>query len=100
MIEESKRAEFLVADHFEITGRGVVVLGKILSGAFRAGMLACGMEGFSPLTITSVESLRGTNADISVGIAFREHSGLQTLRDQFPIGSVLTAHEKSIASAL
>jgi selenocysteine-specific translation elongation factor len=38
MVEESKRAEFLVADHFEITGRGVVVLGKIFSGTFRAGM--------------------------------------------------------------
>ncbi|WP_157572761.1 hypothetical protein [Nevskia soli] len=89
----SERATFSVVDHFEIAGRGVVVLGSILSGTFKAGMHAVGAEGYAPLKISGVEFLRGSNPNASIGIVFREHAGLQALRGQFPSGNILVGEE-------
>lgn len=84
---------FQVVDHFEITGRGVVVLGSILSGMFKVGMQATGAEGHAPLKIASIEFLRGDNPKASIGILFREHRGRQALHSQFPSGSRLVGKE-------
>jgi len=83
-------ATFEVLEHFELTGRGVVLFGRILSGVFRVGMLASCAEEFAPLTITGVESVTSSTS-ITTGLVFEQHEGLAALRNQFPVGSVLTA---------
>ncbi len=83
-------ATFEVLEHFELSGRGIVVLGRILSGIFRPGMQASGSGDFAPLTIAGVESVT-SSTNITVGLVFEQHNGLPAVRNQFPVGGILTA---------
>jgi len=80
-----------ITDHFEVKGRGAIVFGHVRAGVFRIGMRVSGQPGFEPLTIASVEFADSiAERTYRTGFFFQERPELTSLREQFPIGSMLS----------
>jgi hypothetical protein len=57
MCPEANGARFEITDHAELSARGAFVVGNILDGVVRPGMLVSTPPGMAPLTISGVEYL-------------------------------------------
>lgn len=83
-------ALFEVTDHFEVTGRGVLVVGHVVGGRFRKGMLVHTEDDPAVLTIASIGFLCNTKErKYLIDVTFREKPSLAFVKRVFPVGSVL-----------
>jgi selenocysteine-specific translation elongation factor len=90
------KSTFEVTHHFEISGRGVVILGRILNGQFRVGMRVSNQTGGEPFTISSIEFADNIQTgEHWVGLAVQDHPGLEHVKRQFPVGAILFAYGNS-----
>jgi translation elongation factor EF-Tu-like GTPase len=88
-------ALFEVEDHFELRGRGVVVLGQVRRGQFRAGMRVAAVGGGDdwPLAGVEIALLSVSPPRERIGLVFREHPGLAAMREAFAVGALLEGRE-------
>jgi len=85
--------QFVVKDVFNITGRGLVLMGRLESGVIKLGdnLFLVGDDSKLPITIVSIEKFRHTNlTEVTDG---SEDYGLQVRgirRDQVKTQDIVT----------
>ncbi len=71
-------ARVVVTKSFKIINRGFSIVGKVVEGTLRPGMIAsipCG-EAFIQLRIKSVECVRDLSGESDMGVIFYVHRGV------------------------
>ena len=91
-------AEIEVHNSINIAGRGVMLVGHVLTGTVRIGQmtapLVLGQLTARRLEVSAVERLSSMEGlGQAVGIAFRSPPRLDDLRRRLPAGSVLVLEE-------
>jgi hypothetical protein len=82
--------KFEVADHFELTGRGGFVIGRIVEGALRPGMLVSTGSNPAQLRIVGVEFLDNiAERQHRNALMFAEQPSLEFVKEAFPVGTVM-----------
>ena len=85
-------AKFEVTDYFELQGRGGFVVGQIVQGSVRPGMLVA--TGLNPdqLRIAGVEFLDNiAERKYRNALVFAEQPTLEFIRKAFPVGTIVEA---------
>jgi translation elongation factor EF-Tu-like GTPase len=91
-------AKIEVRNSISIAGRGIVLMGHVLTGTVRIGQvtvpLVLGHAAARRLVVSAVERLSSMEArGLAVGIAFRNPPHLDDLKRTLPAGSILVLEE-------
>jgi hypothetical protein len=82
-------AQFEVTNHYELPSRGAFVIGHIIQGSVRVGMLAATRLSPPTLTISGMEFLNAVSEHkFWNALIFSEQPNLDFLQRAFPIGCV------------
>jgi hypothetical protein len=88
--EGRERYRFQVTGHYEVRGRGAVVIGLPMDGLVGVGMRARAGPDFEILTVSTVEFVDSLcDRKHWIALFFAEKPPLDGVREAFPIGSVL-----------
>jgi hypothetical protein len=82
--------KFEVTDHFELTGRGGFVVGRIVQGSIRPGMFVATGSHPDQLRIAGVEFLDNiAERTYRNALVFVERPTLEFVKSAFPVGTVV-----------
>jgi len=92
----SSATRFKVTDHFQIAERGAFVIGHIVEGTIRLGMVAFARDGSARFTVRAVEYLDNlAEKKFWNALLFSEHADLETVRNTFPVGSIIEVRDEA-----
>jgi hypothetical protein len=89
-------SSFEVTGHFELAGRGALVIGQILASTWRIGDCVSAECGRAQFTLSGIECLDNIAPKKSaIALVFAERPTQEQTQRAFPCGSILTIAEKN-----
>ena len=86
--------KFEITEHFEVTGRGAYVVGRIRDGAIGIGDKVPGQNTTAIFTICGIECADNLRErKFWNALLFEEQPSLSDVRAEFPIGSCVEVYE-------
>lgn len=90
MTRDSPAATFVVTDHLSLAERGTFLIGRIVDGTIRPGMLATTDAGDATFTVAGIEFVDEIRAGgVRTALRLRERPAVRQLQATFPVGCVL-----------